>query len=32
MKVITNFKKDSVSFQEMIEKIFINYYKGVLKK
>ena len=32
MKVITNFKKDSDSFQELIERIFINYYKNILKK
>jgi len=30
MKVITNFKKDGVSFKELIEKIFINYYKSLM--
>ena len=32
MKVITNFKKDSVSFEELIERIYINYYRSILKK
>jgi len=30
MRVITNFKKDGVSFKELIEKIYINYYKSLI--